>query len=111
MQLRSIAIFLGAAAIAVTATSNISSDVPSYHFDIGGGVTTLAVPDCVPRAGDEAARAACQSITDVLRADLRFEDVRLVPEALYRDLPTFNPEAIKFDDWKAARADILVVTK
>lgn len=82
-----------------------------HEIIIGGTASTLAVPDCTPKGNDEAARAACRTITDVLRADLRFEDIRLVSDNLYHDLPTFNPDALKFDDWKAARADILVVTK
>jgi TolB protein len=77
----------------------------------GGPATVLAVPDCVPHSGDEAARAACLTITEVLRSDLRFEDIKLVPDSLYKDLPTFNPDALKFDDWKAVRADLLVVSR
>jgi TolB protein len=88
-----------------------SNQAQTIIIPFGGTATTLAVPDCVPRAGDDAARAACQAIIDVLRADLRFEDIKLVPDSLYHDLPNFNPDALKFDDWKAVRAEILVVTR
>jgi TolB protein len=72
--------------------------------------TTLAVPDCVPHPGDDMARSACQTITDVLRADLRFEDIRLIADSYYSQLPPFNPDALRFDDWKGAHAELLVVT-
>jgi TolB protein len=110
---------VGAAVASLFATMGARAQAPApppgpdapRSIIITGTSTTLAVPDCVPRAGDDAARAACQTITDVLRADLRFEDIRLVPDALYRDMPAFNPDALKFDDWKAVRAEILVVTR
>jgi TolB protein len=97
--------------IATARAQGPSGEAPRSIIISTGGATTLAVPDCTPKAGDEAARAACQTISEVLRADLRFEDIRLVPDALYRDMPTFNPDALKFDDWKAVKAEILVVTR
>jgi hypothetical protein len=43
-------------------------------IQIGGGdQARFAVPDCVPRSGDEAAKEACRTITEVLRNDLKFE--------------------------------------
>jgi TolB protein len=71
----------------------------------------LAVPDCVPRAGDEAAREACKTITTVLRDDLRFEDISIVSENLYKALPPLKPDAPNFEDWKSIGAQVLVITK
>jgi TolB protein len=106
-----VAVLLATAAVWAQAPTAPPAPNTPREIIITGNATTLAVPDCVPRGGDEAARTACQTITDVLRADLRFEDIKLVPDALYRDLPAFNPDALKFDDWKAVRAEILIVTR
>jgi TolB protein len=88
-----------------------AGDKPIKEIVIGGGNQRLAVPDCVARAGDEPAREACRKITEVLRSDLRFEDLSIVPESLYAALPTLNPDAIKFDDWKSIGAQVLVITR
>jgi TolB protein len=109
-RLLSVLLFALCAGALLLAGGAIAED-PARQIVIGGTASTLAVPDCAPRGSDAITVAACRTITDVLRADLRFEDIRLVPDNLYHDLPTFNPEALKFDDWKAARADILVVTR
>src|SRR5262245_57740422 len=42
---------------------------------ITGAAGRWAMPDCVPKRTDEASQAACRTITQVLRADLRFEDL------------------------------------
>jgi len=71
----------------------------------------LAVPDCVPRASDEAAREACRTVTEVLKKDLRFEGLPIVPENLYGMLPALKPDAPNFEDWKSIGAQILVITQ
>jgi TolB protein len=79
---------------------------------IGGGGQRFAVPDCIPRAGDEASREACRTLTQVLRADLRFEGLfQFVPESLFAALPPLNPESPNFDDWRSVGANILVITR
>jgi TolB protein len=75
-------------------------------------VQRLAVPDCIPRAGDEASREACRTITQVLRNDLKFEGVfQFVPESLFGALPPLNPENPNFEDWRSVGANVLVVTR
>jgi TolB protein len=85
---------------------------PNTQVIIGGALTSLAVPDCVPRAGDEASREACRTITQVLRNDLKFETFfRFVPESLFAALPALNPDSPNFEDWKSVGATALVVTR
>jgi TolB protein len=72
----------------------------------------FAVPDCVPKRPDEASQAACRTITQVLRADLRFENFSFVQDSLTSAIPPLlNPQAPKFEDWKGIGANILVVTQ
>jgi TolB protein len=79
---------------------------------IGGGGQRFAVPDCIPRAGDEASREACRTITQVLRNDLRFEGLfQFVPESLFSALPPLNPESPNFEDWRSVGANILVIMR
>jgi len=79
-----------------------------------GGLTRprFAVPECVPRRQDDASQAACRTLTQVLRADLRFEDLfQFVPDSLLNAIPPLNPQAPRFDDWKGIGAKILVATQ
>ncbi len=79
---------------------------------IGGGGQRFAVPDCIPRAGDEASREACRTLTQVLRADLKFENLfPFVPESLMGALPPLNPDSPNFDDWRSVGANVLVVLR
>jgi TolB protein len=79
---------------------------------ITGGPQTFAVPDCAPRAGDEAAAQACRTISEVLRNDLRFEGLfQFVPDSLIKAIPPQPPDAPNFDDWKGIGAKVLVITK
>jgi TolB protein len=79
---------------------------------IGGVTARFAIPDCVPRKGDEASAQACRTVVEVLRADLRFEGLfQFVPDSLLKAIPAMNPDAPKFDDWKGIDAKILVVTR
>jgi TolB protein len=80
-------------------------------IDIVGGNQRVAVPNCVPRAGDEVARTACQTITEVLRNDLRFENVRFVPESLMSAIPAQDPDAPNFVDWEGIQTTVLITTK
>ena len=84
---------------------------PPKDIIISGGGQRFAVPDCIPRAGDEASREACRTITQVLRADLRFESFQLVPESLFAALPALNPESPNFEDWRSVGANFLVVAR
>jgi len=79
---------------------------------IGGVTPRFAVPECVPMGPDEATRAACRTITQVLRADLRFEGLfQFVPDSLLDAIPPLNADAPRFEDWKGIGARILVVTR
>jgi len=79
---------------------------------ITGGGQRFAVPDCLPRAGDEASREACRTLTQVLRNDLRFEGLfQFVPESLFAALPPLNPESPNFEDWRSVGANILVIMR
>jgi TolB protein len=81
-------------------------------IEIGGTAARFAIPDCIPRAGDEASREACRTITQVLRNDLKFEGLfQFVPESLFSAIPAGNPDAPNFEDWKSIGAKILVVTR
>ncbi|HVR71903.1 MAG TPA: hypothetical protein VMT87_13760 [Vicinamibacteria bacterium] len=72
----------------------------------------FAVPECVPRRGDEASREACRTLTQVLRRDLAFEGLfRFVPENLLTAIPSLNPEAPNYTDWQGIGANVLVVTR
>ena len=76
------------------------------------GNQRFAVPACVPRAGDEASREACRTVTQVLRKDLDFEQIfKFVPENLIAAIPAFNPDAPNFTDWKGIGANVLVLTR
>jgi TolB protein len=79
---------------------------------IGGATPRFAVPDCVPRGADAASAAACRTIGQVLRADLRFERLfEFVPDSLLAAIPPQNPDAPNMEDWKGIGAKILVVTR
>jgi len=80
---------------------------------IGGVPVRFAIPDCVPRSGDEASREACRTITQVLRSDLRFEfpSSQFVPESLLTAIPAMNPDAPNFKDWESIGAGVLVITR
>ncbi|HET9314505.1 MAG TPA: hypothetical protein VFQ51_02905, partial [Vicinamibacteria bacterium] len=80
-------------------------------FDPGGS-QRFAIPDCVPRRADEASRDACRTITQVLRADLRFEGLfRFVPDELLSAIKPLDPERPDFTDWRGIGASHLVVTQ
>ena len=116
----SLALLLGAAAIPFVWDHGQAQQTPPPQppsggqvpiIDIVGGNQRVAVPNCVPRAGDEAARTACQTITEVLRNDLRFENVRFVPESLMSAIPAQDPDAPNFVDWQGIQATFLVTTR
>jgi TolB protein len=87
-------------------------EAPVEQIVIGGVTPRFAVPECVPRAQDETSQAACRTITQVLRNDLRFEGLfQFVPDSLLSAIPPLNPDAPQFDDWKGIGAKILVVTR
>jgi TolB protein len=85
---------------------------PPPTIFIEGGAQRFAIPDCIPRRGDEASREACRTLTQVLRNDLKFEGLfQFVPETLFAALPPMNPEAPNMEDWKGVGAKILVVMR
>jgi TolB protein len=71
----------------------------------------FAVPECVPRKGDEASREACRTLTQVLRNDLTFESFRLIPDNLIAAIPPLNPDAPNFVDWQGIGATMLVTMR
>jgi len=88
-------------------------ETPGDTIIIGGLVRPrFAVPECVPKRPDEASAAACRTLTQVLRADLRFEDLfQFVPDSLMNAIPPLDPLQPRFDDWKGIGAKILVATQ
>ena len=85
--------------------------VPTIEI-LTGAAQRFAVPDCVPRRGDEASREACRTLTQVVRRDLAFEGLfRFVPENLMAAVPSLNPDAPSFTDWQGIGANVLVVTR
>ncbi len=73
----------------------------------------FAIPDCIPRKGDEASRDACRTLAQVLRSDLQFEipAQQFIPDNLIGAIPTLNPDAPNFKDWESIGAGILVVSR
>jgi TolB protein len=101
------AAFVAAGAIAFQAPTATQETIV-----IGGVTPRFAVPDCVPRRPDEASQAACRTLTQVLRNDLRFEGLfQFVPDSLLGAIPPLNPDAPNFEDWKGIGAKILVATR
>jgi TolB protein len=106
----SMAAFVTAGAIAFQAPA--VTQEPPEQIVIGGVTPRFAVPDCVPRRPDEASQAACRTLTQVLRADLRFEGLfQFVPDSLVSAIPPLNPDAPSFEDWKGIGARVLVATR
>jgi TolB protein len=103
---------LATAAVATGAGGAPQEQPPVEQIVIGGVAPRFAVPECVPRGQDEATLAACRTITQVLRNDLRFEGLfQFVPDSLLSAIPPLDPESPKFEDWKGIGARILVVTR
>src|SRR6185503_21171235 len=97
-----VALVLAAALAAVWSARAGSAQAPPSNSQIiiTGGGQRFAVPDCIPRAGDEASREVCRTITQVLRADLQFENLfKFVPQSLMNAIPPMDPEAPDFTDW------------
>jgi TolB protein len=85
---------------------------PVEQIVIGGVTPRFAVPECVPGRPDEASQQACRTITQVLRNDLRFEELfQFVSDSLLTAVPPLDPDNPVFDDWKGIGAKILVVTR
>ena len=105
---------VGAALLAGWGTTRPGAAQPptDRRIIIDGSAQRFAVPDCIPRAGDEASREACRTLTQVLRADLKFEGLfQFVPESLFAALPPLNPESPNYEDWRSVGANILVITR
>ena len=81
----------------------IITDIARQHF---------AIPECIPKRADDASRAACRTLAQVLRADLEFEGLfDFVPEGLLAAIPAQNPDAPNFKDFQSIGATVLVVTR
>ena len=105
---------LSCAALFWLASAGAAQEAPPERptIFIEGGTQRFAVPACIPRAGDEASREACRTITQVLRKDLEFEGIfRFVPDGLMAAIPAFSPDAPNFTDWKGIGANVLVLTR
>jgi TolB protein len=97
------------ASLAAPGASSPQEPSPIPRIEIGGVTPRFAVPECVPRSPDEPSQAACRTITQVLRADLRFEGLfEFVPDSLLNAIPPLDPHAPRFDDWKGIGAKYLV---
>jgi len=106
------ALVLLIAATVVSRAGGAPQETPVEQIVIGGATPRFAVPECVPRGQDEATQAACRTITQVLRSDLRFEGLfQFVPDSLLSAIPPLDPDAPQFEDWKGIGARILVVTR
>lgn len=100
------------AALALAGLGLASPQEAPRQIVIDASVQRFAIPDCVPRRGDEASREACRNITQVLRDDLRFEGLfQFVADNLYSAIPPQSPDAVNYDDWRGIGAKILVVTR
>jgi TolB protein len=107
---------VGVALLSAAAFAATPQDAPppsgTPQIVITGGQQRFAVPECVPRRGDEASREACRTLTQVLRRDLAFENFfRFVPENLLGAIPPLDPEKPDYTDWQGIGANVLVVTR
>jgi TolB protein len=105
-------VVLVAAVAGVGSGAGSAPQEPVEQIVIGGVTPRFAVPECIARTTDEQTQRACRTITQVLRADLRFERLfQFVPDSLIAALPPLNPDAPVFEDWQGIGARILVVTR
>ena len=113
---------LAAAPAALAALSPATTQAPAtaaappptgiQQIVIGGTPPRFAIPDCAPRGADAASAAACRTISQVLRSDLRFEGFfDFVPDSLLSAIPAQNLDAPNMEDWKGIGASHLVVTR
>src|SRR5262249_15840428 len=87
------------------------SPITTLIFDTNRA-THIAVPDCLPRRGDEASREGCRTVHDVLKNDLQFQNLfRFVPDNVIRASPPQNPDAPNFVDWQGIGANVVVTTR
>jgi TolB protein len=101
------------AAVAQSAVQTSPPETPATTMIVDpGSAQRVAIPDCVPKRADEASREACKTITQVLRADLKFEGLfRFVPEELMSAIKALDPEHPDFTDWRGIGATYLVTTQ
>jgi TolB protein len=101
------------AALLVPVAGTLAQDTIK-EIIIPQGATTprIAIPDCVPSAGDQASRDACTTVAEVLRADLDFEGLfRFVEPDLMRRLGGFSPDNPDLEAWSGLLADLLAITR
>jgi TolB protein len=85
--------------------------IPTLVFDTNR-TQHLALPECIPRRGDEASREGCRTVRDVLKNDLQFENLfRFVSDNMIGAIPPQNPDAPNFADWQGIGASLLVTTR
>lgn len=90
----------------------LAAQGPDRIIDIYGGSARFALPPCVATLTDAETLAACETITKVLRDDLRFEGLfKFVEKGLYRALRQSTPDAPDFEDWRSLFANYLVTTR
>lgn len=108
-----LALLVAAGVGAVRPEAGSAQQPPTQTIIIGPGAQRFAIPNCIPRRGDDASRDACRVLAQVLRNDLRFEidGSQFVPDNLIEAIPSMNPDAPNFKDWESIGAGILVVTR
>jgi TolB protein len=86
---------------------------PQHNIIINGPQREhFAVPECVPKSPDSASREACHTFSQVLKADIQFEDiVDFVPEGLLQAIPAQNADAPNLKDYQSIGASYLVTTR
>jgi TolB protein len=72
----------------------------------------FAIPECIPKGADAASREACHTFSQVLKADLQFEDMfEFVPDGLLQAIPSQNPDSPNLKDYQSIGATYLVMTR
>jgi TolB protein len=77
------------------------------RVDIGGTATRVALANC-PVSMVDPARLSCGVVREVLKADLEFEGLQLIPENLIRGLSIQDPRTPTLIDWRAIGANLLI---
>jgi TolB protein len=103
-------LLLLAGPLVITGRAQPPPGIPT--IEIGGVAARFAVPECIPRKADEETVKACRTLTEVLRADMRFEGLfQFVPESLFSAIPALDFDAPRFEDWRGIGTKILVTTR
>lgn len=76
-------------------------------FVIGEATTRVALAPC-PFKMTDPVKTSCGVVREVLRADLEFENVQVVPDRLVKALSIQDPRTPVVLDWQAVGANLLV---